>query len=250
MKTTRLFISTILSGLVISGAAIAQPSPKADSPESAAVMTNLRQKYPSTTIVAVNKTLLPGIFEVVMGKNVAYSDESGRYFLFGHLFDMETQQDLTEPKLAVAQPKVDVKNLPLKDSFVTVKGNGKNKLYVISDPDCPYCKQLEATLATLSDVTIYTFLFPIAQLHPEAYRKSEGVWCAKDQSAAWSELVIKGVVRAGGCETPIGRNIALAESLNISGTPTMIFEDGSIVPGAVPAARIKQLLAQKDGANK
>ena len=79
MKTTRLFISTILAGLVISGAAIAQPSPKADSPESAAVMTNLRQKYPSTTIVAVNKTLLPGIFEVVMGKNVAYSDESGRY---------------------------------------------------------------------------------------------------------------------------------------------------------------------------
>lgn len=250
MKTTRLSVSAIFAALLFAGSAFAQPSPKADSPESAAVMTSLRQKYPSTAIVAVNKTHLPGIFEVVMGKNVAYAEESGRYFIFGHLFDMETQQDLTEPKLAAAQPRVDVKGLPLKDAIVTVKGNGNRSLYVFSDPDCPYCKQLETTLSTLTDVTIYTFLFPIAQLHPEAHRKSEGVWCAKDQSAAWAELVIKGVVRAGGCETPIGRNIALAESLNISGTPTMIFEDGSVVPGAIPAARIKQLLAKKDGINK
>lgn len=237
MKTTRL-IGAILATVLMAGTAYGQ-----DKLTEAAVMANLKQKYPSTVIKSVTSTNLPGIFEVVMGKNVAYVEESGRYFIFGHLFDMQTQTDLTEGK-AVAEntAKVDFKNLPFKDAIVTVRGDGSRKVAIFSDPDCPYCKQLENNIANITNVTIYTFMFPIDQLHPQAKAKAISVWCAADRSKAWENLLRKNEVVSGTCDHPIDRNIALAESLAINGTPTVIFADGSLIPGAPSAAKFEQTL--------
>lgn len=237
MKTTRL-IGAILATVLMAGTAYAQ-----DKLAETAVMANLKQKYPSTVIKSVTSTNLPGIYEVVMGKNVAYVEESGRYFIFGHLFDMQTQTDLTEGKAASENTvKVDFKNLPLKDAIVTVRGDGSRKVAIFSDPDCPYCKQLENNIANISNVTIYTFMFPIDQLHPQAKVKAISVWCAADRSKAWENLLRKNEVVSGNCDNPIDRNIALAESLAINGTPTVIFADGSLIPGAPSAAKFEQTL--------
>lgn len=237
MKTTRL-IGAILATVLMAGTAYGQ-----DKLAETAVMANLKQKYPSTVIKSVSLTNLPGIYEVVMGKNVAYVEESGRYFIFGHLFDMQTQTDLTEGKAAGENTvRVDFKNLPLKDAIVTVRGDGSRKVAIFSDPDCPYCKQLENNIANISNVTIYTFMFPIDQLHPQAKAKAIGVWCAADRSKAWENLLRKNEVVSGNCDNPIERNIALAESLSINGTPTVIFADGSLIPGAPSAAKFEQTL--------
>ena len=242
MKTTRL-ISTILATAFICGSAMAQ-----DALKETAILANLKQKYPSTVIKSVTATHLPGIYEVVMGKNVAYVEESGRYFLFGHLFDMQTQTDMTEGKVlpeksAAAANKIDFSKLPFGDAVVTVRGDGSRKVAIFSDPDCPYCKQLENNMANVTNVTIYTFMFPIDQLHPEAKAKTVGVWCSADRAKAWENLVRKGEVPSGNCDNPIGRNVALAEKLGINGTPTVIMADGSIVPGAPTAAKLEKMLS-------
>lgn len=239
MKTTRL-ITTILAATLLAGSAYA-----GDALKEMAVMATLKQKYPSTVIKSVSSTNLPGVFEVVMGKNVAYVEESGRYFLFGHMFDMQTQTDLTEGKIMAEQvAKVDFKKLPLKDAIKIVRGDGSRKVAIFSDPDCPYCKQLENNIANLTNVTIYLYLFPIDQLHPQAKAKSVGVWCAADQVKAWDGLMRRNEVPTGQCENPVDRNIALAEAMGINGTPTVILPDGSIIPGAPSAAKLEQMLNQ------
>lgn len=245
MKINKATVAAVISALFISASVHAEPMTKTDSPESAAMLMKLKEKYPSTTISSVKKTQFQGIYEVQMGKNIAYAEQEGRYFIFGHLFDMVQQRDITEERLAEMKPKLDIKALPTEDAIKEVRGTGKGVLYVFSDPDCPYCKQLENNLAGVTDVTIYTFLFPIAQLHPDAKRKAEGVWCAKDRAKAWSDLMKKGTVNPAGCDTPIERNIALAEQMGISGTPTLIFADGEVAPGAMPTQRISQILAQQ-----
>ncbi len=208
-------------------------------------MATLKQKYPSTVIKSVSSTNLPGVYEVVMGKNVAYVEESGRYFLFGHMFDMQTQTDLTEGKIMAEQvAKVDFKKLPLKDAIKIVRGDGSRRVAIFSDPDCPYCKQLENNIANLTNVTIYLYLFPIDQLHPQAKAKSVGVWCAADQVKAWDGLMLRNEVPTGQCENPVDRNIALAEAMGINGTPTVILPDGSIIPGAPSPAKLEQMLNQ------
>ncbi|BBN90778.1 DsbC family protein [Azospira sp. I09] len=239
MKTTRL-ITTILAATLLAGSAYA-----GDALKEMAVMATLKQKYPSTVIKSVSSTNLPGVYEVVMGKNVAYVEESGRYFLFGHMFDMQTQTDLTEGKIMAEQvAKVDFKKLPLKDAIKIVRGDGSRKVAIFSDPDCPYCKQLENNIANLTNVTIYLYLFPIDQLHPQAKAKSVGVWCAADQVKAWDGLMRRNEVPTGQCENPVDRNIALAEAMGINGTPTVILPDGSIIPGAPSAAKLEQMLNQ------
>ncbi len=239
MKTTRL-LPTILALSLMAGSALA-----GDVLKETAVMATLKQKYPSTVFKSVTTTTLPGIYEVVMGKNVAYVEESGRYFLFGHLFDMQTQTDLTEGKIMTEQvAKTAFKDLPFKDAITIVRGNGSRKMAIFSDPDCSYCKQLENNIANLTNVTIYLFLFPLEQLHPEAKAKAIGVWCAADRAKAWEGLMRRNEVSKGVCDNPVDRNVALAESMGINGTPTVILSDGSIIPGAPSEAKLEQMLNQ------
>ena len=243
MKKTRLAAAALLT----LGAMVSTAFAAGGSVDETAMLFKLRQKYPNTAFETVTRSQLPGIYEVVMGRNVAYVEEGGRYFLFGHLFDMQTQTDLTEGKIAPGGSaakinKVDFSGLPLVDAVVTVKGSGTRKMAVFSDPDCPYCIQLEQSLATVTDVTIYTFLMPLEQMHPQSKGKSVGVWCAADKAKAWADLMSKSVVPSGNCENPIERNLALAEKLGINGTPTIILSDGSMLPGAPSAEKLNQML--------
>lgn len=204
-----------------------------------AVNTQLRTKYPNTKFTQISPTPIPGIYEVVMGKNVAYVEGNGRYFIFGHLFDMETQTDLTEDKLQ-QQVKIDFNTLPLQYAIKTVRGNGKRVMAVFSDPDCPYCKKLEQELVKLDNVTIYTFLYPLEQLHQDAKNKAEAIWCSKDRSKAWLAFMLNGKLpdSASGCSTPIQKIREIAENNNISGTPFIVSAEGKTIAGAAESARI------------
>ena len=211
-----------------------------------ALAQRLKQLYPNTQFSAVSESALPGLFEVVMGRNIAYTDAEGRYFLFGHLFDMPAQRDLTAERKDQLQ-RIDFGQLPLQDAIKTVRGNGSRILAVFSDPDCPYCKRLEPELAKLNDVTVYTFLMPLAQLHPDARSKAVAVWCANDRVHAWGELMLHGRTAASSnCAHPVDRNIALGERLQINGTPTMIAADGRVLPGAASADQIAAWLAKSN----
>ena len=185
-----------------------------------------------------------GIYEVVMGRNIAYTDEHGRYFLFGHLFDLPAQRDLTaEHKDELA--RIDFNQLPLDDAIKTVHGAGSRVLAVFSDPDCRSCKQLEPEIAKVNDVTIYTFLMPLTQLHPDARTKAISVWCGADRVKAWAALMLRNQTpAAANCDHPVDRNVALGERYQISGTPTLIAADGRVMPGAASAAHIEDWLGK------
>jgi len=205
----------------------------------------LQELYPSTKITGVFKTGFEGMYEVDMGKNIGYTNKEGQFFLFGHIFDMKHQQDLTQQRLD-ALNVIDFAELPLKDAIKTVKGNGKRVMAVFSDPDCPYCKRLEPDLAKLDNVTIYTFLMPLDGLHPEASKKAKNIWCAPNKAAAWHDYMLDSKTPAEGkvCDNPIDRNVQLGQKLNINGTPTMIAADGRVLPGAAPIEQIEQWLGK------
>lgn len=197
------------------------------------ITKNLRALYPSTQVDEVRPSPLAGIYEVVMGKNIAYTTSEGRHFLFGHVFDMRTSQDITQQRLDELN-KVKFAELPLKDAIKEVHGKGERVLAVFSDPDCPYCKKLEKELPRLDNVTIYTFPYPLAGLHPDAVNKSKSIWCSPKQQAAWHDYLAnsKQPSAAIDCDNPIERNIQLGQKMGISGTPTLISADGRVMPGA------------------
>lgn len=223
---------------LLAGAAAARD----EETDEQAVARALREKYPNTAIRAVRRIPIDGLYEVTMGSNTAYTDATARYFVFGHLFDMKEQVDLTAKRQA-EQQKTQFPAQFLKNAIKSVKGDGSRVVAVFSDPDCPYCRRLETELAKLDNVTIYTFLFPLETLHPEAKTKAISVWCAPDREAAWKQAVFTGTVpKLAACENPVNDNLVLGSRLGVVGTPTLIAQDGRLLPGAVSAERLNAWL--------
>lgn len=227
-KLNKLAAALLLTG-IFSAAAHA---------DEASVKAALTARYPATQVNAIKTTPIKGVYQVAMGKNLAYVSEDGRYFMFGSLYDMQTQTDLTANEREQVN-KVEWSSLPLKNAIVTVKGNGQRKIAVFTDPDCPYCKQLAKSLDAMDNITVYNFLFPIEGLHPNAAQKAQNIFCAKDNVKAMDDWFLRGVAaKDKDCKNPIEANVQLAAALGLSGTPMIIAEDGRLLPGAMPKDRL------------
>ena len=150
------------------------------TPQAVGLKKVLEQKFPGAEIRGVVKTPYFGLYEVMFDDRIVYTDAKAKYVLIGAVYDTESKTNLTEERQR-KQNRVNVAALPLDLAIKKVKGNGERKLVVFSDPDCPFCAQLEKTLKNVDNTTVYTFLFPIDQLHPDAARKSRMIWCAPDR---------------------------------------------------------------------
>ena len=194
----------------------------------------------------IRQTPMPGIWEVRIGTDIMYSDAKGTYLLQGSMIDTATRRNLTEERVDKLTA-IDFASLPLKDAIVWKNGNGKRKIAVFADPNCGYCKRLEKDLVNVKDVTVYTFVIPI--LGGDSPEKSRSIWCAKDNTTVWRNWMVDGATPArlmGQCDaSAIERNSALAKKHRVTGTPAIVFEDGTRAPGAIPAAEIEKRLAAK-----
>jgi thiol:disulfide interchange protein DsbC len=161
----------------------------------------------------------------------------------GHMIDIKTRTDLTGERWN-ALNAIDFNALPFNVALKSVRGDGSRKVAIFADPLCPYCQQLEQSMQGITNVTIYTFLYPIETLHPGASVKSVAIWCSKDPSAAWSNWMLKktdpGDNRCKGA--PIEQLQKLGEKLHIDSTPTMFTTDGRRIRGAIKHNEIEQLL--------
>jgi thiol:disulfide interchange protein DsbC len=181
---------------------------------------------------------------VFLGEKIAYTDANADYVLVGSLVDTHTRENVTARHMS-ERGTVAYRALPFDRAIKVVKGNGKRQFAVFSDPDCPYCQQLEKELVSVTDVTIYIFLFPIGSLHPQAPARAHAIWCAKDRQQAWTQWMLERKAPQGGTCTgdPIEELQKLGEQLYINGTPTLFLANGQRVAGVVNSARLEQLLA-------
>jgi len=236
MMLKKWIVGFAFASLIVSNIAFA---------DEASVKKLLDERIPELPVQQVKKAPMPGWYEVFSGNKIFYVDERADFVLVGSVIDTKTKQNLTEDRIRdLMRVKFDA--LPFEDAIKIVKGDGSRKVAVFEDPDCPFCKQVEANLAQLTNYTLYVFLYPIEQLHADAVNKSKKVWCAKDRSKAWLDLMLKNQVpqNKGDCANPVARNIDLAAQLRISGTPAVIFEDGRLVPGAIPKEQIEKFLTE------
>ncbi len=212
----------------------------ATPPEAAAIKKQLELKFPGATVGVISKSPYFGLFEVQFDHQLVYTDAKAKYILVGSVYDADAKVNLTEQRMRKLN-RVDVANLPLDLAFKRVKGNGERKLFVFSDADCPFCAKLENELKVVDNVTIYTFLFPIDQLHPDSARKSKIIWCAADRVKAWDTFFASGALpdNGGDCDNPVEKTHVLGEKLRVQATPTLIFADGSVIPGAIPPEQME-----------
>ncbi len=215
--------------------------------DDAAIRKNIGERLPQfPKIDEITKTPIPGVYELRVGTDLYYSDEQGNYIIEGQLIDTRTRVNVTEERIGKLTA-IDFKSLPLKDAMVWKQGTGERKLVVFADPNCGYCKKFEKDLQAVKDVTVYTFLYPI--LGGDSSEKSKQIWCAKDNTKAWRDWMLKGnlVSDSPQCDSSaLQRNYALGQKHRIRGTPGLVFEDGRTQAGAMNTEQIeKQLVATR-----
>lgn len=204
----------------------------------------IEQQYPDIKIQSIKKTNFNDLYEVYLGNQIIYTDQSFKFLIIeGQLVDPKSKKNITAERLADLQ-KIAFENLPLDLAIKIKKGIPQKKVAVFSDIDCPFCRKLEKeVLMKLDNVEIYTFIFPLA-IHPEAEQKSLKIWCSDDPAANWVNFMKTADLpdNNGDCASPIDEIQNFAKKYGIQSTPTIIFEDGKRVSGAIPKDEFKSLL--------
>jgi thiol:disulfide interchange protein DsbC len=233
----------------------AKPSEKPAPPKSSSIEETIRVRVEQRFGAKPSSVrLMPfGLYEVAIGTEIAYVDKEVTYLFVGRVVDAKTKEDLTQARRDELLT-VDYKTLPFDQAVKIVRGDGTRQFAVFADPNCPYCKKFEKDLASMKNVTIYTFLYPILsrdQTSPaDSFERARAIWCAKDRAASWNELMLEGKAPAAAtadCKHPLQQNLALGQKLEVTGTPTIFFTDGHRLPGAVPLERIEAGLAHAAG---
>ncbi|HVE53728.1 MAG TPA: DsbC family protein [Ramlibacter sp.] len=256
MNTTAmrsLLAATLLAASLAAGANTGSQAPtvaNAAAQVPPAVESSLRrtlsERLPGAggKIDEIRRTPMAGLYEVRIGADILYTDAEGNHLIQGEMIDLRSKRNLTEERLEKVLA-IDFDQLPLKDAFTMVRGNGKRKVAVFEDPNCGYCKRFERDLQKIDNVTVYLFLYPI--LGPDSTEKSRNIWCSKDKARAWLDWMIRNEPAAAagsGCDAAaLARNTEFGKRHRITGTPTLIFADGSRVPGAIGPADLEKLLA-------
>jgi thiol:disulfide interchange protein DsbC len=211
----------------------------------AEIKKSLQKKIPQIgQINQVNKSPVPGLYEVITQDHLFYTDEKALFLIDGAVFDLKSMRNITEERSRKLFA-LDFSKLPLELAVKIVKGKGERKLAIFTDPNCGFCKKLERELLQIDNVTIYQFLYPV---FPGSAEKARDVWCSKDRAKAWNDLMLNDIPpTAGNCDTPTAKVLALGKKLKVNGTPALIFADGMINPGYLPAAELEKALTAASG---
>lgn len=213
-------------------------------PEIAAkIRATLHERIPELQVESIHKSPVAGLYELNTGAELLYTND-GTLIFAGRIVDSKSREDLTAARWNELNA-IDFNALPFDLAIKNVRGDGSRKIAVFADPLCPYCRQLEQEMQGLTNVTIYTFLFPLETIHPGASVKAVAIWCSKDRSSAWSKWMLQktepGDTRCTGA--PIDKLQALGEKLHVDSTPTFFTADGKRTRGAIKHNEIEQLLA-------
>ncbi len=234
IRMKKQFSTTLFACLLATAALTAQAASETD-----AVGRHVQERtgmIPSS----VRATPVAGLYEIVVNRQVFYTDAQGKYLIAGRIFDTVKNVDMTAKRIEELN-RIDWSIFRLEDAVKVVRGKGERKLIVFTDARCPYCSMLERNLQKLDNITVYNFIYPILN----SGNISRNIFCSENPVAAFESHMLEGKNPAenGKCDfSALERNLEVGRKLGITGTPTIIFPDGSRVSGALPPDEIETRL--------
>lgn len=235
---------TLLS-LALTGNLQADDSVSEQAPAIAAIRAALAQIIPDQKPDSIVSSPVHGLFEVSYGTSVYYVSQDGRFLLRGDLLDLNTEVNLTEQKRAQGRLKL-LKTIDPDSAIVFSPAEKRYTVTVFTDIDCDFCRKMHRNIKSYTDrgIEIRYLAYPRSGPNTRSYFKAVSVWCSADRATALT------IAKSGAnfdlqtcADHPVDKHMALADKLGVSGTPALLFDDGSLIPGYVPADTLSQFLA-------
>ena len=218
--------------LPLACAAIAVFAQAAETPEDTAARNALHNLVPQATIETVEAAPLPGYRQIIIGSQMVYVSDDGKYVLHGTLYDTESKRDLTSSRLA-QDHKRKVDAVPASKRIVFAPPKPKYKVTVFTDLDCGYCRKLHSQIAEYNakGIEIDYLFFPRSGLNSPSYDKAVSVWCAKDRHSAFTAAKAGKTPTPAKCDNPVAEEYKLGAQVGVDGTPTIFAADGTKIGG-------------------
>lgn len=233
-------------------AVLAASAASADAASEAKVRTAIQSMVPSAKIDAIAESSLPGFYEVVIGSNVLYASADGKYLMQGRVFDIARRVDLTEQRESTLH-KVALAKVGADKRIIFAAKKPVHKISVFTDIDCGYCRKLHQQIAEYNDlgISVEYLFFPRAGLGSPSFDKAVTVWCAKDRNKALTDAKAGVAMDKVSCQNPVAETFQLGQAVGVSGTPSIVAENGTLIGGYVPPAalleRLNAIAAQPAG---
>jgi len=216
--------------------------------DETAIRASMTKSMPAVKIDSVKPSEIKGLYEVVVGANIFYVSEDGKYLLQGRLVDVAARKDLTEAKLN-GNRKLAIEKIGVANMIVFKPKISKYTVTIFTDIDCGYCRKLHSEMDQYlaEGITIQYLFFPRSGKDTESYTKAVSVWCADDRNAALTAAKKDQKIPTKTCENPVDEHMQLGADFDVKGTPMMISESGNIYPGYLPAKQLVEALeSEKD----
>ncbi len=239
MNRSRILLLTVL--LSASLTAIADTASETDVVKQA-----IMRAMPDAKPDAVTPAPFAGFYEVLVGAQIFYVSNDGKLLLDGNLYDLKTRRNLTDEKKSIGRKKI-IDAIDESSMIVFSPKDVKYTVTIFTDIDCGYCRKLHSEIRSYMDrgIQVRYAAFPRSGRDTPSYFKAVGVWCAKDRKSALTTAKQGGAVEEKKCENPVDKHMAAGASLGVSGTPTLVFPNGYVVPGYVNAGQLVQLLEEE-----
>ena len=215
--------------------------------EAAKLVTRLKALRPDIPIENVAASPIPGIYALELaGGTVFYGTEDGRYLFAGDLYELGDEElvNLAEAGRAELRHKL-LEGVPRSEMIVfSPEGDTRAAINVFTDVDCGFCQKLHQEVPKLNGMGIEVryLAYPRAGVGSESYRKIVSAWCAKDPNAALTRLKARQSIPDASCPNPVAEQLDLGRQMGVSGTPAIVLEDGTMLPGYMPAERLAELV--------
>jgi thiol:disulfide interchange protein DsbC len=218
----------------------------ANTPGPAELKQKVQAMLPAgLAIDSITATKYSGLYEVVVGSKLFYVTRDGNYLIDGDLYDLKTQQNLSDIRANDLRKKL-IDAVDEKDMIIFGPRSARHTITVFTDIDCGYCRKLHSEMDKYIQMgfRVRYLSFPRAGIGSKSYREAVSVWCAKDRNKAITLAKRGEKLPSRSCDNPVAREYNLGQRIGVRGTPTIVLEDGRVIPGYVPAGRLLSIVNQ------
>jgi len=206
--------------------------------------SRLNKIRPDLPIKAVGNSKLDGFYEVTLVQGtVLFVKQDASYFIAGDLYRIEETAfvNVSEESRNVDRKKL-INEVPESEMLVFSPPPGltKTSITVFTDLDCGYCRKLHKEVPELNrmGIEVRYLAYPRSGINTKSYDKYVSVWCADNSKLAFTQAKLGQDPETKNCDNPVAEQFLLGNKVGVTGTPAVVFEDGTLQAGYLPAEKM------------
>jgi len=219
----------------------------ADNIDLETARKNIAKLFNGIPLEKIVPSPVDGLYQVSVPPRLYYVSANGRYIVKGDLIDTVENKNIS--RIARNESIKDAMDSVDEDSMIIFGDKSlKHTVTVFTDIDCGYCRKLHGEIKKYNEngIRIRYMSYPGAGIGSGSFNKAEAVWCSKDRAKALTDAKNGLKVKSEKCKSPVAKHYTLGTMMGINGTPALVLESGEIVPGYIPASRLKEALDKSE----